>query len=273
MPTISPLRLRLTIASLLIVSCLGALDHTVVATSLATIAGELGALQQMSWVIVAYSLSTTVLLPVLGKLGDLLGPRRVYLASVAGFVLASLACGFATTLTGLVLARIAQGVGGAGIQLMSQTLVAELTTPRQRPRYLSIIGASFPIAVLIGPVLGGLITDAWGWRWVFWINIPLGVVALGVAAVTVPAVTPTARRRFDLPGALAFATSVVPLVLVLSWVTEGDPALRPAVVAAGAVAVTGFLALVTVETRTPEPLIPRTSSGTGPWSPASPCRP
>lgn len=256
MPTLSPLRLRLTIASLLIVSCLGALDHTVVATSLATIAGELDALQQMSWIIVAYSLSTTVLLPVLGKLGDLFGPRRVYLASVTGFVLASLACGFATTLTGLVLARVAQGVGGAGIQLMSQTLVAELTTPRQRPRYLSIIGASFPIAVLVGPVLGGLITDAWGWRWVFWINIPLGVVALLVAAVTIPTVTPSARRRFDLPGALAFALTVVPLVLALSWATEGDPGLRSGVAVAGVVAVAGLLTFVAVESRSPAPLVP-----------------
>ena len=127
--SLSPLRLRLLVTSLLTVSILGALDHTIVATSLATIAGELGALQHMSWVVVGYTLASTVLLPVLGKVGDLVGPRLVFLTSLAVFLVASLACGFAQDMTQLVIARVAQGMSSAGLHLMSQTIVAHVTTP------------------------------------------------------------------------------------------------------------------------------------------------
>jgi MFS family permease len=172
--TLSPVRLRILVISLLTVSFLGALDHTVVSTSLATIAGDLGALEHMSWVVVGYTVASTVLLPVLGKLGDRLGPRAVFLTSLVLFLLASLACGFAPTMEWLVVARVVQGMSSAGLQLMSQTIIAQVTTPRERPKYLALIGAAFPIAILIGPVLGGLITDFWGWHWVFWINVPVG---------------------------------------------------------------------------------------------------
>src|SRR5215207_2775994 len=124
--SLSPLRLRLLVASLLTVSILGALDHTIVATSLATVAGELGALQHMSWVVVGYTLASTVVLPVLGKLGDVVGPRLIFLTSLAVFLAASVACGFAQDMTQLVLARITQGMSAAGLQLMSQTIIAHV---------------------------------------------------------------------------------------------------------------------------------------------------
>ena len=186
--------------SLFTVSFLGALDHTVVATSLATIAGDLGAVQQMSWVIVSYTLASTVVLPVLGKLADLIGARFIFLASLVLFLVASLLCGFAQDMTQLALARIAQGVGSAGLHLMPQTIIGEVTSPRERPRVLSIIGAAFPVAILVGPLAGGLITDAWGWRWVFWINIPVGLIALALAVVAVPHIAGRSGRRFDIAG-------------------------------------------------------------------------
>ena len=114
---------------------------------------------------------------MLGRLGDTMGPRPVFLASLAVFVLASLACGFAHDIVWLISARVVQGMSSAGLQLMSQTITARTTTPRQRPKYMAIIGAAFPVAILIGPVLGGLITDYWGWPWVFWVNVPVGLVA------------------------------------------------------------------------------------------------
>src|SRR6478736_6064593 len=129
---LSPLRLRLLVASLLTVSFLGALDHTVVATSLATISGDLGAVEQMSWVIVAYTLASTVVLPVLGKLADLTGARLIFLSSLVLFLIASLLCGFAQDITQLTLARIGQGIGSAGLHLMPQTIIGEVTTPRER---------------------------------------------------------------------------------------------------------------------------------------------
>ncbi|HEX7835311.1 MAG TPA: MFS transporter, partial [Pseudolysinimonas sp.] len=195
---LSPLRLRIVVAALLVVSFLGALDHTIVSTSLATVAGELGALEHMSWVVVGYTLASTVLLPVIGRLGDRLGARLVFRVSLVTFVVASLACGFATDLSQLIVARVIQGVSSAGLQLMSQTILASVTTPRQRPRYLGVVGAAFPIAILIGPVLGGLITDYWGWQWVFWINLPVGAAALALALVAVPRLEPGPwPRRFD----------------------------------------------------------------------------
>ena len=252
--SLSPLRLRLLVASLLTVSILGALDHTIVATSLATVAGELGALEHMSWVVVGYTLASTVMLPVLGKVGDLVGPRLVFLTSLAVFLVASLACGFAQDMTQLIIARIAQGMSSAGIQLMSQTIVAHVTTPRDRPKYLSIIGAAFPIAILVGPVLGGAITDYWGWPWVFWINIPFGLAALVLALFAIPHIEAGARRRFDVAGSVAFTTAFVALVLAVTWI--GDPAAVPAALIAFVVAAIGFAAFFAIELRVAEPIIP-----------------
>ncbi|MDO9398627.1 MAG: MFS transporter [Herbiconiux sp.] len=252
--TLSPLRLRLLVGSLLTVSFLGALDHTVVSTSLAIIAGDLGALEHMSWVVVGYTLASTVLLPVMGKLGDRIGPRSVFLASLVLFLLASLACGFAPTMEWLVVARVLQGMSSAGLQLMSQTIVAQVTTPRERPKYLAVIGAAFPIAILIGPVLGGLITDFWGWQWVFWANVPIGAAALALAVFAVPHIEVSARRRFDVAGSVTFTVALVALVLAVTWLV--DPGMRGAGIAALAAAAVAFALFFVAELRAEEPVLP-----------------
>ncbi|NYE18222.1 MFS transporter [Microbacterium immunditiarum] len=252
--SMSPWRLRLLIVSLLTVAILGALDHTIVSTSLATVAGELGALQQMAWVVVGYTLASTILLPILGKLGDAIGPRSVFLVSLVLFLVASLACGFAQDMAQLVAARVVQGMSSAGLHLMSQTIVALVTTPRERPRYLAIVGAAFPVAILVGPVLGGLITDHWGWPWVFWINLPFGVAALVLALVAVPRLPGIGRQRFDIAGAVAFAVAMVVLVLAVTWV--GDERMVAASVVLFAVAAMAFAAFFLIELRATEPLVP-----------------
>ncbi|KTS64400.1 MFS transporter permease [Microbacterium testaceum] len=252
--TLSPARVRILVAALLTVSFLGALDHTVVSTSLATIAGDLGALEHMSWIMVGYTLAATVMLPVLGKLGDVVGPRLVFVVSLALFLAASLACGFAPDLGWLVAARVVQGLGSAGLQLMSQTIVARVTSPRQRPRYMAVIGAAFPVAIVVGPVVGGLITDYWSWPWVFWINIPVGLVALVLALVAVPRLPGGAHPRFDVPGSLVFTGSLLALILAVTWI--GDDALRPAAIACAVGAGIGILALVAIERRAAAPILP-----------------
>lgn len=252
--TLSPARLRVLVAALLSVSFLGALDHTVVSTSLATIAGQLGALEQMSWIMVGYTLAATVMLPVLGKLGDVVGPRRVFVVSLVLFLAASLACGFAPDLGWLIAARVLQGLGSAGLQLMSQTIVARVTTPRQRPRYMAVIGAAFPVAIVVGPVVGGLITDYWSWPWVFWINIPFGLVALVLTFVAVPQLPGGAHPRFDVPGSLVFTASLLALILAVTWV--GDDTLRPVAIVCAVVAVGGILAFVAIERRAAAPILP-----------------
>jgi EmrB/QacA subfamily drug resistance transporter len=251
---LSPLRLRLLVGALVGVSFLGALDHTVVSTSLATVAGELGALEHMSWIIVGYTVSSTIMLPIVGRLGDRFGPRAVFRSSLVLFVVASLACGFASDLTFLVIARVVQGASSAGLQLISSTIVAHVTSPRERPRYLALIGAAFPVAILIGPVLGGLITDFWGWPWVFWINVPVGVAAYALIHVAVPHIQAGERRSLDPLGAAVFAIFMTSLVLVLTWFT--DPGVAAGTLVAGLVAVASFVALVLVERRAEHPILP-----------------
>lgn len=242
--------------SLLTVSFLGALDHTVVATSLATISGDLGAVQQMSWVIVSYTLASTVMLPVLGKLGDLFGPRLIFLTSLVLFLVASLFCGFAQDITQLAIARVGQGIGSAGLHLMPQTIVGPVVSPRERPRVLSVIGVAFPVAILVGPLLGGVITDAWGWRWVFWINIPVGLIALALALIAVPQIEGRTGRRFDIAGAVVLGVSVTALVLAASWASADSWRIGVPVVIAGLVAVAALALFIVIELRVPEPLVP-----------------
>jgi EmrB/QacA subfamily drug resistance transporter len=251
---LSPLRLRLLVTSLLTVSFLGALDHTIVSTSLSAIAGELGALDQLSWVVVSYTLAATVLLPIIGKLADTLGPRSVFLTSLALFVAASAACALSQDMVHLIIARAVQGLSSAGLQLISQTIVAIVTTPRQRPRLLSIIGAAFPIAILVGPVLGGVITDQLGWPWVFWINVPLGLVALALALVAIPKMERRARSSIDVPGAVTFTLGMVALVLAVTWVT--DPEKSKLALALLVTAGVLFAVFFVVETRASVPFLP-----------------
>lgn len=251
---LSPLRTRLVVGALFVVALLGALDHTVVATSLATIAGELGALAHMSWVIVAYTLASTVLMPVMGRLGDAIGPRTVFLSSIVLFLAASFACGFAWDMASLVAARVTQGVGAAGIQLMSQTLIAHIAEPRRRAQYMSVIGAAFPVAIVVGPLVGGVITDTWGWPWVFWVNLPVGGIAFLFAAFALPRVPRAEQRvRIDVAGAIAFAAGMTALVLGVTWFGEGASA--PAL-AAVALAACAFCAFIAIERRAAHPLIP-----------------
>ncbi|MCZ4302503.1 MFS transporter [Microbacterium oxydans] len=252
--TLSPLRLRLLVGSLLVVSFLGALDHTIVSTSIATIGGGLGALEQMSWIMVGYTLAATVMLPVLGKLGDVVGPRRVFLVSLLLFIVSSAVCGFAPSIEWLVGARIAQGLSSAGLQLMSQTIIARVTSPRERPRFMAIVGSAFPVAIVVGPLLGGLITDYLSWQWVFWVNVPVGLIALVIAMTAVPALPGGARPRFDIPGAVVFTFSLVALVLAVTW--YGDATLRSVSLVCLVLAVCGLAALFLIERRAAAPLFP-----------------
>lgn len=252
---LSPARFRILLVALLSVSFLGALDNTVVATSLATVAGQLHALEHMSWIVVGYTLASTVLLPVLGRLGDVFGARPVFLASLAVFVLSSLACGFAGDIGWLIAARVVQGMSSAGLQLLSQTIVAGTTSPRQRPQYLALIGAAFPIAILIGPVLGGLITDTWGWPWVFWVNVPVGAVAFVLALAAIPHLPRgEAHGRFDTAGAATMTIGLAALVMAATWV--GDPKSAPATVTATVVAVLALAGFAVAESRAAAPIVP-----------------
>ncbi|BDZ44468.1 MFS transporter [Naasia aerilata] len=254
---LSPARLRALLTALLLVSLLGALDHTIVASSLATVAGELGGLEQMSWMIVAYTLASTVAMPVFGRLGDLYGRRGLFLTSLAVFLVGSVLCGFTQDMTQLAGARVFQGIGGAGVQLLSQTIIADVVAPRQRAKYQGIIGAAFPIAIVIGPLAGGLITDSVGWRWIFWVNAPLGLLALLLAVRNIPKTGRSAAAgTFDVPGAVLLGIATTGLVLAVTWGGSLLSWTSPALLAIVAVTVLSSIAFFVVEARAEHPLVP-----------------
>src|SRR5438552_224606 len=157
---------------------LAAMDQTVVATALPTIVGDLGNLSQLSWVVTAYLITTTASTPLYGNLGDLYGRRIMFQIAIAVFVTGSVFCGLAQSMLQLVMARALQGIGGGGLMAIAFAVVGDLLAPRQRGRYMGYFSATFALAGVTGPVIGGFFVDHVSWRGAFWINVPIGIVAL-----------------------------------------------------------------------------------------------
>ncbi|PRY13389.1 MFS transporter [Kineococcus rhizosphaerae] len=218
--TTAPVRLRPLLGCLVITTALGALDQTIVATALPTIVADFDAVDRAAWVLTAYLLAMSVAMPVVGSLGDRYGAVRLLRASVVVFVAASVVCAAAPTVEALALARALQGVGGAGMLVLPQALVAAVVPARERAAVLGPLGAVFAVATVVGPLLGGWLTDTGSWRWVFWINLPTGGLALLLACTVLPAgPRPVRGGRFDVAGtallvlvtsALAWTAAVVP---------------------------------------------------------------
>ncbi len=227
---------------------LSALDQTVVTTALPTLVSDLGGLDRISWVVTGYLIAATVATPVCGRLGDLYGRRPVLVASLLVFVAGSAACGAATSMAWLIVFRVAQGLGGGGLMASTQAGMSELAGPRDRARYQGLLGAVFGLASVAGPLAGGFLTDALSWRAVFYVNLPIGVVALVLAART-PFAAPARRGRADLVGAALFAVFAAATILATLATT---PAARWSWGAAGGVALAAFAAW---ERRVPGPLI------------------
>ncbi len=252
----SPRRVRLVFFALLLALLLAALEQMIVATALPKIVGELHGLDRMSWAITAYLLTATVGLPIYGKLGDLLGRKGVFQFAIVVFVVGSALAGRAQTMDQLIAFRALQGVGAGGLMIGVQAIIADIVPPRQRARYLGLIGAAFGLASVAGPLLGGYFTDHLSWRWCFYVNVPFGLVTLAVVAVALKLPKPAARARLDVLGALLLTTASTCLVLLTSWGgTEYAWDSRTILgLAAGAAAAT-VLFLVT-EHFAVEPLIP-----------------
>ena len=248
-------RIGSTYAALLIIVLLGALDHTIVATALPTIVGELDGARHMAWVITAYTLAMAVGMPVYGRLGDRFGRPALLIIALAIFLGASVLCGFAQDMVQLSLFRGIQGLGGAGLGVLPPAIIADLVPPRQRPKYLGPLGSVFGIATVISPLVGGAITDTVGWRWVFWVNLPVGLLALAMAFSLRRLQSIRGSGGVDWPGMVLMFIFTCGLVALVSLSTGAD---LPAGVLLGlgaATAVFGVL-FVVVEIRSQHALIP-----------------
>jgi len=235
---------------------LAAVDQTIVATALPAIAGTLGEVERVSWIVVSYLMATTIAAPVYGRLGDALGRKRLLFFALAVFMIASVACAAAPTLLWLTAARVLQGFGGGGLMTLSQALIGESVPPRERGRYQGYLASIFMVSSTFGPVAGGWLTQHYGWHSVFLVNLPLGVLAALLATRLPNRMPPRSRLRFDWLGLVLFAGFVVALLLALERGQRISYAAVPAMAGLVAVAAVSLWLLLRQERRTNMPLIP-----------------
>jgi EmrB/QacA subfamily drug resistance transporter len=248
-------RLGLIFGGLMLVMLLAALDSTIVATALPTIVGDLGGLSHLSWVTSAYLLAQTAVTPIYGKLGDQLGRKRVLQSAIGVFLLGSALCGMSGSMTQLIAFRAVQGLGAGGLIVLVQASVGDVVSPRERGRYQGLFGAVFGFASVAGPLIGGLIVDHVSWRWIFYVNLPVGLLALGVIAVTLPERASRGRPAIDYLGAGVLAAALSAIVLVASLgSTWGWGSAQTFLTAAAGLALFGVFAAV--ERRAAEPVLP-----------------
>lgn len=210
--------IHLLFGALMLVLLLAALDQTIVATALPTIVGDLGGFASLSWVVTAYLLTSTIVVPLYGKLGDLFGRRIVLQTAIILFLLGSVLCGAAQSMTQLILTRALQGLGGGGLMVVTMAAIGDVIAPAERGRYQGLLGGVFGLATVIGPLLGGFIVEHLSWRWIFYINLPLGLLALAVISMVFRPHAAHVRHRIDYFGALFLAISLSSLIL---FTTQG----------------------------------------------------
>jgi EmrB/QacA subfamily drug resistance transporter len=209
---------RTVVIGLMLTMFLGALDQTIVATALPTMGRAFNDIENLSWVVTAYLLTATASTPLYGKLSDIYGRRTIMLAAIVIFIAGSVACALAPSMTALILARALQGLGGGGLMSMTQTIVADIVTPKERGRYQGYIGAVFASSSIGGPVLGGVLTEHLHWSLIFWINLPLGLIALALTSSVLRRLPLNQRKHaLDLPGAALMVSAAIALMLALTW--------------------------------------------------------
>ncbi len=248
--------IRAVFGALFLALLLAALDQTIVSTALPTIVGELGGLTHLSWVVTAYLLTSTVVGPLYGKFGDLYGRKIVLQVAIAVFLVGSALCGIAADMLQLIVFRALQGIGGGGLIVITIAVIGDLIPPRERGRYQGFFGAVFGLATIIGPLLGGFFVDHLTWRWIFYINLPTGVLAMAVIAAVLPAKATRRRHEIDYAGALVLAAALSAIILFTSLGGTSLAWTSPVILGLIAASIACSALLVAVELRAREPILP-----------------
>ncbi|MFH9721899.1 DHA2 family efflux MFS transporter permease subunit [Streptomyces sp. NPDC017254] len=244
------------IGALLLGMLLAALDQTIVSTALPTIVSELGGMEHLSWVVTAYMLASTAATPLWGKLGDQYGRKKLFQAAIVLFLIGSALCGISQNMPQLIAFRAVQGLGGGGLMVLSMAIVGDLVSPRERGKYQGLFGAVFGATSVLGPLLGGLFTQHLSWRWVFYINLPIGVVALFVIAAVLHIPVRSTRHTIDYLGTFLIASVATCLVLVASLGGTTWAWGSPQIIGLAVLGVVLLVWFVYVERRAVEPVLP-----------------
>jgi EmrB/QacA subfamily drug resistance transporter len=246
----------LVVSGLMLVMLLASLDQTIVSTALPTIVGELGGLEHLSWVVTADLLAVTVVTPLYGKLGDLYGRKIVLQSALAIFLLGSVLCGLAQGMTELIAFRAIQGLGGGGLMVSAQAAIGDVVPPRERGKWTGLFGAVFGVSSVAGPLIGGFLTSNVSWRWIFYVNVPLGLAALGVLGVTLPSAAERVEHAVDYLGTVLLAVALSALVLATTLGGTSYDWGSPFIIGMGVIAVVGIGLFAFVERRAKEPILP-----------------
>jgi EmrB/QacA subfamily drug resistance transporter len=245
------------IAGIILCMLLAALDQTVVIPAVPSIARDLHSYEHLAWIVTAYLLTSTAATPIFGKLSDTYGRRALMTPAIAMFILASILCALAQSLPQLILFRGLQGIGGGGLFAMAQASIADVVAPRERGRYQGYLAGTWAVASIAGPVIGGYVTDDLSWRWVFWFNVPLGLLAIYLCDRALRLIVVVPRRgRIDGVGALLLTCGISALLLVLSWGGITYPWLSAPVLVLGLLGICLLVALAMQERHAIDPLLP-----------------
>jgi EmrB/QacA subfamily drug resistance transporter len=250
-------RIWIIFSALIAGMLLSSLDQTIVSTAMPTIVGKLGGVEHQAWITTAYLLATTIVMPIYGKFGDVLGRRNLFLIAIALFTLASVGCALATDFWGFVIFRAIQGLGGGGLMILSQAIIADIVPAKDRGKYMGPLGAIFGLSAVAGPLLGGFFVDHLTWEWAFYINIPIGIAAFAIAWFTLTLPNKKAEKRIDILGVVLLSAATTCLIFFTDFGGKKDEGWDSSLTwAFGAGMVLSAAAFVMVERRAEDPIIP-----------------
>ena len=243
---------------LMVTMLMASLSQTILSTALPTIVGQLGGVEEMTWVITGYILASTVMMPVYGRVSDLFGRKPLLIAAILLFMIGSVFGGLADSIDFLIVARVIQGLGGGGLMILSQSAIAEVVPARERGKYMGVMGAVFAVSSVAGPLVGGWLTEGPGWRWAFWLNIPLGVLAIVATVLFLKLPTPerSGREKVDYLGMVLIAAATVAVVLVCTWGGSAYAWASPQIFGLIAAAIVLGALFMLVESKASKPVIP-----------------